>query len=215
MQDANDWSSYKDESFFQNLIDAMEEYGYKLFSKVTISTDDAPYHVKFVSQARDTRMFFTGTKAVLCMIGYHEKTYDDGSGSHKYWHLDIDANINPNRVVNTITWDERNDEGDYSHSAPAIEGFRSGYSSIGENRSERSWTMENSIETLTPGEVAAHVASGLDELSLYANELPFKSLQVTSWVPSYCFKDCHNTFWERFDRKALRSIVKDPWGGTN
>lgn len=52
------------------------------------------------------------------------------------------------------------------------------------------------------GKIAPHLAAGI-----------FDDLQVTSFAPTYTFKNCKQQFWhEVYEQFDFKTIVKKPWG---
>ena len=134
---------------------------------------------------------------------------DNGTNIKSHWYFTIDCKY-PTFLQRKWIEDE-----DMEEEYMELEGFTSGSSSSsglnGEHNNE--WQFWNETDGITVDEVIDCIIKRCDEELKDLSPMPFGDLQVTSWVPQYAFEGCNDIFWERFNRKDLKAIVKNPWGG--
>ncbi len=210
-------------TYFALVVTAMQEQGFKLFSQVTISNQDTPYHVP-VGTARVTSLFFhLPSRNLIVRLAYNEN--DSGGEPSAYWTIRIDKEFALHASVLNL-YCPRGSDGepvDWANDVIACEGFRHNWSSSYKN--EYTWNLEQddtSGPPLDPQVLAGYMGKVLTKLRQHLRSTPFDKLQVTSWGPTYQFRDCEALFWRRFSQSAhaltrasnyLWTIVRKPWGG--
>lgn len=208
------WDNFKKDSEFDAIVAYMEFVGYSLISQVVITNKDFPYHVDFYYQVRHTKLFFGRTDKALIVsfecVEYTDKV-DVKFAVTERVEVDIQANFtmdgwralaaaeSPNKIAEDLS----------------LKGFThthlSQASSIGTGVCRQLTWHPETHKPLTVN-LCEQVVRALEPYYSHIAETPFGSLQVTCWPPHYAFPKSEQLFWTRFDTKALKKFVKNPWG---
>jgi len=213
-----DKSMLAGDAYFANVIRIMGKAQYGLISRVSIDTDDHPFHVP-VRYARVTNLFFRlRAKKLVIQMTYNEIFYPDDR-RQPYWEINVYAVFRP--VAELVTMLHRR-LGDRCFDENVLDRIplygkdldmpekRSGsHSNNGEVNVRYELSEEQSTDSAA---VARNILRALFEAEQYIGFGKFREMQVTSFAPSYVFPESSGTFWSRFDMPALNIVITRPWG---
>ncbi len=176
-------------TYFALVVAAMQEQGFKLFSQVTISNQDTHYHVP-VGTARVTSLFFhLPSRNLIVRLAYNENDYWDGQ-LHGYWSIRIDAEFASDQSLWDLSYPPEA-ESDVEQKIISCTGFYHGWSSTTDLQC--TWNLDQK-NTRTPAlavdTLVGDLKEALDKILPHLRSAPFAKLQVTSWGPTYQFRDC-------------------------
>lgn len=200
--------------YFDRLTARMERSGYKLFSRVTVDTNDCQYHVS-VKYARHTSLFFNLINRKL--IIHFEFIEHDWHEPTQYWTIrfyPIFKSVKRLVEMTYVPFDKRDSDSSnpfldkmplYAENLK-IPGFRP----YGGHKYEQDCATGKPIK---PEDLGKWIVQQLYPILKYLGYGQFKHLQVTDFWPHYTFHRSHTIFWSRFNNESFKEIVERPWGG--
>lgn len=203
--------------YFDRLIVRMERSGYKLFSRVSIDTNDCEYHVE-ANYARETALFFhLPNKKLIIHFVFREHDNPSWHEPTQYWTISFYPVFKSIERLVEMTYVSFRERGPFEDSNPLLDTLPlyakgldiPGFRAYGGHKYEQKST-HNAIDPKSLGTMIVRLLYPVLKYLAYGK---FKELQVTAFWPYYTFHDSNSIFWSRFNNEAFLKIVERPWGG--
>ncbi|MEK7100002.1 MAG: hypothetical protein AAB883_02590 [Patescibacteria group bacterium] len=222
------------ETYFSDVIAAMNTKGFVLFSRVTTEqAGDLKYQVS-ATVARDTRLFFHYPNTCLIITLVYREHDAMGPDLESYWSIRFDYEYLAARELVQATFiregecvpraDRHMDEMDTWYRKVPLRDCVPGQELYPDFRYYTNRGMEQrmkaaSFEHLRPNQIAENVWGFIGKAIPFLRKGAFDELQVTDFVPR-SFPGCEAGFWQHFKeasaaistRYYLWSLARRPWG---
>ncbi|MBP6858272.1 MAG: hypothetical protein KBC33_00355 [Candidatus Pacebacteria bacterium] len=213
---------FQKKELFLELRTSMKRYGLHLFSEAVIDHTDATYHVPSRFARVTSQFYWCERKQLIIVLTHTEDTYGQGENPRYvrgYWQMRAYLGFLPSFEQLTALA-----PGKDISKIPFFEGeipetftpkglyYNGGSYSGAEKLIEATYSFDTKFDCTNVVGITAAAVELKTATEKYLRRLPFAELWVYSFPPSYVFKGCEKTFWDRFDKRNLRSLVVRPYG---